>query len=686
MIVNTLLIDNYDSFTYNLYALISEVNGNEPKVVRNDEEWNNINLEEFDNIIISPGPGRPENDADFGISSRAIKESGLPVLGVCLGHQGIAHIFGSKVTHASIPMHGRNSDIFHSNTEIFKGIPSPFSVVRYHSLIVEDLGEELIPIAWTASDEIMGIKHKTLPIWGVQFHPESICSNHGLELIKNFKELTIENADNHHQNKVIFNTFVNKLPIHPDAEIVYDNLFRDSTHSFWLDSSAVIDNLSRFSFMGDISGKYAEVINYSVASKEIKITDKRGVRVINESLFEYLNKQLKLRNTKKPDDIPFDFNLGYVGYLGYELKADTQGEIANHSENYDASLLFVDKMVVIDHKEKELYILGLYLDDEEAEIRNWALDVKRKLSEIEDVSNPSIDKVLNTVPDNNLKVEMRHSREEYLELIERCQQEIKDGESYEICLTNKVEIMERLDHWVTYKALRDLSPVPFGAYLNFNNVSLLSASPERFLSIDVDKNVESKPIKGTRKRGKTAEEDVNLINDLLTNEKDRSENLMIVDLVRNDLNSVCEVGSVHVERLFHVESYAPVHQLISTIKGIVREEKTSIDCVKAAFPGGSMTGAPKIRTMKIIDEFEGGARGPYSGCIGWFGLSGATDLSITIRTLVVTDGKASFGVGGAIVHLSDAGEEYEETQIKSSAMLSAVIRGLQNRELEGVVK
>lgn len=686
MIVNTLLIDNYDSFTYNLHALISEVNGKEPTVVRNDEEWNSINLDEYDNIIISPGPGRPEKESDFGISSIAIKESKLPVLGVCLGHQGIAYVFGSKVNHASIPMHGRNSDISHNNTGIFKGIPSPFSVVRYHSLIVESLGEEINPIAWTETGEIMGIKHKTLPIWGVQFHPESICSNYGKEIIENFKNITLENSTKYNKSKSNYNTFVKKLCIHPDAEAVYKNLFRESSHSFWLDSSAVIDNLSRFSFMGDTSGEHAEVINYSVNSKEIEIIDRKGKRLINERIFDYLEKQLQLRKTVKPENIPFEFNLGYVGYLGYELKADTQGELANDSDNYDASLLFADRMIVIDHKEEKLYVLGLYRDGEEKQISNWAMDIEQKLSGIKNVPNSKSEKVLSFIPNNNLKVEMRHSREKYLELIRNCKQEIIEGESYEICLTNKVDIFEKLDPWLTYKALRDVSPVPFGAFLNFNDVALLSASPERFLSIDLDKNVESKPIKGTRKRGKTHDEDLKLINDLLTNEKDRSENLMIVDLVRNDLNTVCEVGSVHVDKIFHVESYAPVHQLISTIRGVLKENKTSIDCVKAAFPGGSMTGAPKIRTMKIIDELEGGPRGPYSGCIGWFSLSGATDLSITIRTLVVTESKATYGVGGAIIHLSDEDEEYEETQIKSSAMLSAIIRGLKNRELEGVVK
>jgi para-aminobenzoate synthetase len=230
-----------------------------------------------------------------------------------------------------------------------------------------------------------------------------------------------------------------------------------------------------------------------------------------------------------------------------------------------------------------------------------------------------------------------------------------------------------LDPLTTYACLRRISPVPYGALLDFTGVAVLSASPERFMSIGVDRVAESKPIKGTRPRGHTAADDEALRRDLLDNEKDRAENLMIVDLVRNDLNRVSELGTVHVPRLFHVETYTPVHQLVSTIRGRPRHDESAVRCVRAAFPGGSMTGAPKIRTMEIIDRLEEGPRGVYSGALGWFSLAGAADLSIVIRTLVVAPGSASFGVGGAIVALSDPLAEFEETVVKSRAMVSAVM-------------
>jgi para-aminobenzoate synthetase len=184
--MRTILVDNYDSFTYNLYDLIAKVNGRPPVVVRNDVRWTDVPIEDFDSVVISPGPGRPERPRDFGVSARAIYDSGLPVLGVCLGHQGVCHLFGGSVGHAPQPMHGRLSKVHHTGTDVFAGLPSPFSVVRYHSLTATELPDVLEAIAWTENGVVMGLRHREAPIWGVQFHPESILTAEGKRLLANF--------------------------------------------------------------------------------------------------------------------------------------------------------------------------------------------------------------------------------------------------------------------------------------------------------------------------------------------------------------------------------------------------------------------------------------------------------------------------------------------------------------------
>src|SRR4051794_33887891 len=187
----TLLIDNYDSFTYNLFHYLAEVNGHEPVVVRNDDPgWDLGRLRNFDNVVISPGPGTPERDADFGICRDIIRDCPIPLLGVCLGHQGLASVYGATVGRAPQPRHGRVSPVRHKGVDIFAGLPSPFDVVRYHSLAVTDLPDELEAIAHTPDGVLMGVRHRDRPLWGVQFHPESICTEFGYQLLRNFRDLT----------------------------------------------------------------------------------------------------------------------------------------------------------------------------------------------------------------------------------------------------------------------------------------------------------------------------------------------------------------------------------------------------------------------------------------------------------------------------------------------------------------
>jgi len=363
--------------------------------------------------------------------------------------------------------------------------------------------------------------------------------------------------------------------------------------------------------------------------------------------------------------LPFDFNGGFVGYLGYELKAECGGRLAHRSPHADACLIFADRMIAFDHKEKSVYLVYAGRRDEVTEADTWFHEMERRFES--GFPQPAA-----AVP---AEVDMRfhadQSHERYLESVAQCLEFIRDGESYEICLTNQLTAKAPLCPLNYYRGLRRSNPAPQSAFLRFPDVSVACSSPERFLKIDPQRLVESRPIKGTLKRTANAAEDRQLREQLRTNVKTRSENLMIVDLLRNDLGRVCEVGSVHVPQMMEVETYTNLHQLVSTVRGRLRQDMNAIDCLRSAFPGGSMTGAPKIRTMELIDQLESSARGIYSGAIGFLALNGSADLNIVIRTAVFSGGSVSIGVGGAVVALSNPEAEFEESILKGRALIDA---------------
>lgn len=264
------------------------------------------------------------------------------------------------------------------------------------------------------------------------------------------------------------------------------------------------------------------------------------------------------------------------------------------------------------------------------------------------------------------------SRADYLAKIATAKEHIVAGDAFEICLTHRMDAPFAGDPFALWQELRRTSPSPFAAFIDLPEGAIVSSSPERFLSIDAAGIVESRPIKGTRPRGATPADDARLAGELATSIKDRAENAMIVDLVRNDLGRVCRFGTVEAPELYAVEQYATVHQLVSTVRGELDEGRDAIDAVRACFPPGSMTGAPKIEAMTILEELEPTERGVYSGALGWLDFGGPIDLSVVIRTILVKDGRAIVHVGGAIVADSDAASEHDETMHKARAMLAAL--------------
>jgi para-aminobenzoate synthetase len=459
---------------------------------------------------------------------------------------------------------------------------------------------------------------------------------------------------------------VERLDRPVDPGRAFAALYGDSRNAFWLDSSRP-GRAARFSFIGDASGPLGATIAYDVEAGEVTVDRGETTEVLTESIFDYLERELA-RLRPLAAHLPFDFDCGFAGYLGYELKADCGAARGHRSPLPDAAFVFADRTIAFDHDRGHAYLLCLAGPGDGGAAEKWLAATAATLTALpEDAELPARRSAAGPV-----EFRLARSRRRHLADIAACRERLLEGDSYEVCLTNSVVAEVEADSLALYMELRRVNPAPFAAYLRFGDLAVLSSSPERFLKVDRQGGVEAKPIKGTAPRGDSRAEDARLAEELRTSEKNRAENLMIVDLLRNDLGAVCEVGSVEVPVLMEVETYETVHQLVSTVRGRLRRGSTALDCVRSCFPPGSMTGAPKLRTMEILDELEGAARGIYSGAVGYLGLGGACDLSVTIRTIVLNDGTATIGAGGAIVLQSEAQDEFEEALLKAWAPISAI--------------
>ncbi|KAF2318550.1 hypothetical protein GH714_008851 [Hevea brasiliensis] len=603
--VRTLLIDNYDSYTYNIYQELSVVNGVPPVVVKNDEwTWEEVchylyEEKAFDNIVISPGPGSPTCAVDIGICLRLLLECrDIPILGICLGHQALGYAHGAQIVHASEPVHGRMSEIEHNGCRLFNNIPSGkksgFKVVRYHSLVIdaESLPKELVPIAWTTSTGT----HSFLESQNSDLIPDACESQ-----------------------------------IRPEKGTLF--FYGGKGGQLWKQITFRLSDQSDMAFKdgGYLSVEYAQGTTRSM--------------YLEKGFLDFLNQELlSFRYDEKDfEGLPFDFYGGYIGYIGYNLKVEC-GMLSNRykSKTPDACFFFADNFIVIDHRYDDVYIMSI----QEGNTANtpWLDDVEQKLLHLE----ASAAKKLGKQPSQPAKFSpckagflAEKLKEQYINDVHKCLEYIKDGESYELCLTTQIrKRVGDIDSLGLYLHLREKNPAPYAAWLNFSNENLCicCSSPERFLRLNRNGVLEAKPIKGTMARGATQEEDEQLKLQLQCSEKDQAENLMIVDLLRNDLGRVCEPGSVHVPCLMDVESYATVHTMVSTIRGKKRSNVNAVDC-----------------------------------SIGFFSYNQTFDLNIVIRTIVMHEGEASIGAGGAIVALSNPEDEYDEMILKTNAPAKAVV-------------
>jgi para-aminobenzoate synthetase len=691
--MRTLLVDNHDSYTYNVFHLLAGVSGEEPIVVDNDAvSWRALSRWDFDAIVLSPGPGSPERWHDFCVCNDILRYSEIPVLGICLGHQGLGHLLDGKVSSAPEAMHGRLSRIHHRDDGLFAGIPQDFPVVRYHSLQITDMGPDGNVTAWADDGVVMGIEHRRRPMWGVQFHPESVATEHGARLVENFYALARRmrsprwrGAKRPHRappraqargrrSAGESELRLRSIPGEPSTEALFERLFGDAEHAFWLDSADAPTRLAQRSFLGTSAGATRCVLEYDVESGTAIRHGAGPASTVRASIFDLLDRELAGHAIEPPPaDLPPGLMGGFVGYLGYELKADCGSPNVHRSDMPDAVMMLANRLVAVDHVRRRTHVAVLCHGDE-AEAETWLDDAEAAVREIiADPPEPVTPLALSEGPSTDrVSFKCGRGREQYLADILRSQAELAAGESYEVCLTDQISTGASPDPFDLYRLLRRRNPAPFAAYLKLGEMAVVSSSPERFLSVDRERRVEARPIKGTSSRSEDPVRDEELRAELTEDEKTYAEHLMIVDLLRNDLGRVCEVGSVGVPELMIVEDYATVHQLISTVSGVLAADRSAAECARACFPGGSMTGAPKERTMEIIDDLEDEARGVYSGAIGWFGIDGAMDLSIVIRTIVMRPGRTTIGAGGAIVMQSDPEDEFDEILLKARAPMATI--------------
>ncbi|MHB0871034.1 MAG: aminodeoxychorismate synthase component I, partial [Chloroflexota bacterium] len=416
--------------------------------------------------------------------------------------------------------------------------------------------------------------------------------------------------------------------------------FSASPYPMFLDSSLPHPRLGRYSYL--------------VADPFLLLRSKNGrVQVTGAGLdyelqgdpFEQLSHLMARFPAENAPGLP-PFQGGAVGYFAYDL--------AHHVERLPRT--------AVDDPGTPDMVVGLYswvVAHDHAAGRTWLIasplpegDHRHARQRMEEVEQRLEDAARNPVPASGFRLDPPHpssfTRESYVETIEKAKAYIAAGDIYQVCLSQRFQLPLPIPAWQLYSRLREISPVPYSAYLDLGDFAIASASPELFLRKE-GRRVETRPIKGTRPRGKTPEEDRRMVSELRASQKDRAENVMIVDLLRNDLGKVCRVGSVRWPELFTVESYSTVHHLVSSVEGILEDRYDGLHLLKACFPGGSITGCPKIRAMEIIDELEPTKRGVYCGSIGFVGFNGNVDSSIVIRTVIAKGGMAYFQVGGAIV-------------------------------------
>ena len=737
-----LVVDNRDSYTFNLVQILTAraleaYPGLEVTVVGADEPAAaraTLADPALAGVVVSPGPGHPGRAADFAVSGEVIDAvlargdgpDALPLLGVCLGHQGLALRFGWQVDPAPAPRHGWISPLRHTGTGPFAGLPQGTRVTRYHSLAATpgpDADPRLVATAWSEDGVVQAVEVAGAPWWGVQFHPESIASEDGAAMLHAFlaeverrspglavpdegqasrgassptatgvPEVTAGRAL-HVAVETLDATALtgSGLALRAACRAVYARAVHRGVGSFWLDSARTDMGGARWSVLGDAVDVLPD------GRDRVLRVDRADPADHASGLWDALAAAAAPRPVVGGEGLAF--RGGLVGFLAYEAGLAGLGVDPPRGGGPaglpDAWWVRPARWVAADHTTGALHVCVAAEDPDDAgrALATWLATVRDALGAGVPAGAAGTSGGMSDGATDEAPGTWRHSRAGYRELVGRCQAALTAGESYELCLTSRFDVDpglgERIDPLGLFLELTERTPTPYAALLEVGTdgvtpvrgataggggFAVVSASPEQFLS-GTDGVWSTKPIKGTAPRHADPVADAAAAERLTTDPKTFAENLMIVDLLRNDLGRVCEPGSVHVPALMEVESYATVHQLVSTVLGRAAPSVEAVDVVRALFPGGSMTGAPKLRSVSLLAEMEAAPRGVYSGALGFLGADGRTELSIVIRTAVRdAAGRWSVGAGGAVVLDSDPDGEADEVLLKARSVRQAMAR------------
>ena len=450
----------------------------------------------------------------------------------------------------------------------------------------------------------------------------------------------------------------------PPAEVFA--LFAQQPYSVYLDSGKDINGMGRYSFIAR-----DPFLVFSSKGQTIHIREKGVDWSFAGNPFAELQQLLKVYKLQKVAGLP-PFTGGIIGYFGYDmgyLLENIPSLSVDDLDNPDCVFGFYDTVLIFDHHTDKVYIAANGFPEQDEVSRCKRAEARMDELAAFVVQAKPLPEPKAQIPDGGFQ--SNFTRQGHCDMVQKGIDYIAAGDIFQVNLTQRFHAKVTVPPYELYRYLRQINPAPFASYLNFGEVVIASASPERYLLL-TDRIVETRPIKGTRPRGQDPDSDRKLREELITSEKDRAELVMIIDLERNDLGRVCEFGSVRVPDLIRLEEYATVFHLVSTVVGKLSTGKDVIDLVTASFPGGSITGAPKVRAMEIIDELERVRRSVYTGSIGYIDFNGDADLNIVIRTFVIKGDRAYYQVGGGIIADSVPESEYEESLDKARALMKAL--------------